>query len=219
VTEVCRHTDEQRVSVEQHGSEQQQTLKAQQASEGQLESEQQQALEAQPTAKKQQTKETPLHTILAFVVKLGVVCLTLWLIFTFVFGIKQMHGESMYPRLRDGDLILYNRMEKNYAIGDVVVFKLGTSACVARIVAQGGDVVEVNDSNELLVNGNVQSEEIFYPTEADSAGVSYPYTVEENSYFLLCDFRTNSADSRKYGAISVDDFCGKVITILRRRGI
>jgi signal peptidase I len=77
----------------------------------------------------------------------------------------------MYPRLRDGDLILYNRMEKNYAIGDVVVFKLGTSACVARIVAQGGDVVEVNDSNELLVNGNVQSEEILYPTEANYAGV------------------------------------------------
>jgi signal peptidase I len=219
VTEVCRHTDEQRVSVEQHESEQQQTLKAQQASEGQLGSEQQQALEAQPTAEKQQTKETPLHTILAFVVKLGVVCLTLWLIFTFVFGIRQMHGETMYPRLRDGDLILYNRMEKNYTIGDVVVYKVNGQTCVARIVAQGGDVVEVNDNNELLVNGNVQSEEIFYPTEADPFGVDYPYTVEENSYFLLCDFRTNSTDSRYYGAVSLNDFCGKVITVLRRRGI
>jgi signal peptidase I len=154
-----------------------------------------------------------------FIVKLGVVCLTLWLIFTFAFGIKQMHGETMYPRLRDGDLILYNRMEKNYAIGDVVVFKVGTSTCVARIVAQGGDVVEVNDSNELLVNGNVQEEEIFYPTEAEPLGVTYPYTVEENSYFMLSDFRTNTTDSRSFGAVSADDFCGKVITVLRRRGI
>jgi signal peptidase I len=110
-------------------------------------------------------------------------------------------------------------MEKNYAIGDVVVFKVGTSTCVARIVAQGGDVVEVNDSNELLVNGNVQEEEIFYPTEAEPLGVTYPYTVEENSYFMLSDFRTNTTDSRSFGAVSADDFCGKVITVLRRRGI
>jgi signal peptidase I len=219
VTEVCRHTDEQRVSVEQHGSEQQQTLKAQQASEGQLGSEQQQALEAQPTAEKQQTKETPLHTILAFVVKLGVVCLTLWLIFTFVFGIRQMHGETMYPKLRDGDLILYNRLEKNYAIGDVVVYIYDNKVRVARIVAMGGDVVEVTEAGNLLVNGNLQSEEIFYPTEPDSSGVTYPYTVEENSYFLMCDFRTASVDSRSYGAIPAEDFYGKVITILRRRDI
>jgi signal peptidase I len=125
----------------------------------------------------------------------------------------------MYPRLRDGDLILYNRMERNYAIGDVVVFKVGKLTCVARIVAQGGDVVEVNNDGQLLVNGNVQEEEIFYPTEADPGGVGYPYTVEENSYFMLCDFRTNGTDSRYYGAVPADDFCGKVITILRRRGI
>jgi signal peptidase I len=154
-----------------------------------------------------------------FIVKLGVVCLTLWLIFTFAFGIKQMHGEFMYPRLRDGDLILYNRMEKNYAIGDVVVFKVQGLTSVARIVAQGGDVVEVTESGSLLVNGNLQNEEIFYSTDADPFGVDYPYTVEENSYFMLCDFRTNSTDSRYYGAVSVNDFCGKVITVLRRRGI
>jgi signal peptidase I len=217
VTEVCRHTDEQRVSVEQHESEQQQTLKAQQASEGQLGSEQQQALEAQPTAEKQQTKETPLHTILAFVVKLGVVCLTLWLIFTFVFGIRQMHGETMYPKLRDGDLILYSRMEKDYYIGDVVVFDVNGETRVARIVAQGGDVVEVNENGQLLVNGDVQQEEIFYPTEPEILGVKYPYTVEEGSYFMLCDYRTISEDSRYYGAVSQEDFYGKVITLLRRR--
>jgi signal peptidase I len=164
-------------------------------------------------------QKTFFRALAAFVIKLGVVCLTLWLVFTFAFGIRQMHGETMYPKLRDGDLILYNRLAKTYYIGDVVVFKIGGSTCVARIVAQEGDVVEVNENNALLVNGKVQEEEVFYPTEADSLGVTYPYTVEENSYFLLCDFRTNSVDSRRYGAISKDDFCGKVITILRRRGI
>jgi signal peptidase I len=125
----------------------------------------------------------------------------------------------MYPKLRDGDLILYNRLAKTYHVDDVVVFKVNGMTRVARIVAQGGDVVEVTEDGQLIINGNVQTEEIFYLTEPDSAGVVYPYTVEENSYFMLCDFRTNSQDSRNYGAIPADDFYGKVITILRRRQI
>jgi signal peptidase I len=179
----------------------------------------QQASGQHPVSEQQQAAEKPSRIILEFFVKLGFVCLALWLIFTFAFGILQMHGESMYPRIRDGDLILYNRMERDYTIGDVVVFKVGKSTCVARIVAQGGDVVDMDEDGELLVNGNVQSEEIFYPTKEDPGGIGYPYTVEANSYFMLCDFRTSCTDSRSYGAVSEDDFCGKVITILRRRGI
>jgi signal peptidase I len=180
--------------------------------------EEQQASE-QHQVSEQQAAEKPSRIILEFFVKLGIVCLALWLIFTFAFGILQMHGESMYPRLRDGDLILYNRMERDYTIGDVVVFKVGKSTCVARIVAQGGDVVEITEEGDLLVNGNIQAEEIFYPTEEDPVGIGYPYTIEDNSYFMLCDFRTACTDSRSYGAVSEDDFCGKVITLLRRRGI
>jgi signal peptidase I len=201
VTEVCRHTvDGQQASVQQFDSEQQQAAEGQQAS-------------------KQLASETPSHTVLRFFIKLGVVCLTLWLIFTFAFGIRQMHGETMYPKLRDGDLMLYSRLERTYYIGDVVVFKINGMTRVARIVAQGGDVVEVTEDGQLLVNGNVQDEEIFYLTESDSAGVDYPYTVEENSYFMLCDYRIASQDSRSYGAIPAEDIYGKVITILRRREI
>jgi signal peptidase I len=43
--------------------------------------------------------------------------------------------------------------------------------------------------------------------------------VEADSYFLLCDFRTSGADSRTFGTISQKDLDGKVITVLRRRGI
>jgi signal peptidase I len=86
-------------------------------------------------------------------------------------------------------------------------------------VAQGGDVVEVNTDGQLLVNGNVQQEEIFYPTEPQEGDVTYPCTVEEGSYFVLCDYRTVSFDSRTYGTIPQEDLDGKVITILRRQGI
>jgi signal peptidase I len=87
------------------------------------------------------------------------------------------------------------------------------------VVAKGGDTVEISEKGELIVNGNVQEEEIFYPTEEISGGVTFPYTVEEGCYFLLCDYRTMSLDSRDYGAIRGSDIDGKVITILRRREI
>jgi signal peptidase I len=163
----------------------------------------------------QQQKET----VLKFITKLAAILLVIWAIFTFVFGLRQVSGETMYPRLRDGDMILYYRLERDYEIGDVVTFKMNDKTFWARIVAQGGDVVDLDADGQLLVNGNVQQEEIFYPTEAQDGDISYPYTVEEGGYFVLCDFRTTGFDSRTYGTIPKSTLDGKVITILRRRGI
>jgi signal peptidase I len=157
--------------------------------------------------------------VLRFIIKLVVVIVSIWAVFTFVFGIRRISGEYMYPRLRDGDLILYYRLEQNYSIGDVVTFKVDDDTYTCRIVAQGGDVVDIDDEGELLVNGNVQQEEIFYPTQAVDGGTIYPYTVEEDSYFVLCDYRTIGCDSRAYGTIPRSTLDGKIITVLRRRGI
>jgi signal peptidase I len=125
----------------------------------------------------------------------------------------------MYPRVRDGDLILYYRLEQDYQIGDVVAFNYIGYPRVGRIVAQGGDTVDLSTDGQLLVNGNVQQEEVFYATEPMNGDVTYPYTVEADSYFVLCDLRTASVDSRSFGAIPQTDLDGKVITLLRRRGI
>lgn len=155
-----------------------------------------------------------------FFIKLAVFVLSVWVIFTFLFGIARINGEAMYPRIRDGDLIFYYRLGKDYNIGDVLTFRIDGSRRVARVVAKGGDVVNINDDGKLLVNGNVQEEEIFYPTEKLVSDVTYPYTVPEDSYFMLGDFRTIAVDSRGYGAVSESDIDGQVISILlRRRGI
>jgi signal peptidase I len=158
-------------------------------------------------------------TVLRFAAKLGLVVVIVCAIFTLVFGIRQVSGETMYPRLRDGDLTLYYRLERDYQIGDVVAFKVDGVKCWARIVAQGGDEVDIDAVGQLLVNGNVQQEEVFYSTQPQDGDVTYPYTVPDDSYFVMCDYRTAGIDSRTFGAVSQDDLDGKVITILRRRGI
>jgi signal peptidase I len=173
--------------------------------------------ETQGTQKPDTRKQK--EAVFKFLAKLGLILLAIWAIFSFVFGIRQVSGEAMYPRLRDGDLILYYRLEQDYQIGDAVTFRLNGNTYCARIVAQGGDVVEMNEDGQLLVNGNIQEEEIFYPTEAIKNDILYPYTVEADSYFVLCDYRTAGVDSRTYGTIPQSTLDGKIITVLRRRGI
>ncbi len=158
--------------------------------------------------------------ICSFLIKLAVICLCVWALLTQVFGFAAMKGEGMYPRIRDGDLMLYYRLNDAYAIGDVVTFTRGGARYTGRIVAKGGDTVNIDDTGQLYVNKNSQSEEIFYPTMAtDNAGIAFPLMVPDNGLFLLCDMRTNATDSRDYGTVALDEVDGKVITILRRRGI
>lgn len=164
-------------------------------------------------------RDRDLGDIRAFLVKLATVALVGWVLIGVVFGVAVMEGEGMYPRIRDGDLMVFYRLQQDYAIGDVVTFVRDGVRHTGRIVAQAGDTVDLSDEGELLVNGSVQDEEIFYPTEAAGETIELPCVVPEGSVFLLGDFRTNAVDSRSYGPVGMSELDGKVLTILRRRGI
>lgn len=175
-----------------------------------------------PEAVIQRRKDKIRHrrSATAFFIKLISIALVLWLVFTFLFGIGVVEGESMYPRMRDGDLFLYYRLESTYHIGDVVTFTTTAGKrYIGRIVARGGDTVDMSEAGELLVNGNVQDEEIFFPTYKTDAITDFPCTLREDQVFLLSDFRTGGTDSRTYGAVRVDILDGKLITVLSRRNI
>lgn len=170
-------------------------------------------------ARRKRRIEQARSDIRAFLVKIAVIAVIAWMLLGVLFGAAVMEGEGMYPRIRDGDLMIYYRLQRDYAVGDVVTFTRDGTRYTSRIVALSGDVVDINDDGELLVNGNVQSEEIFYPTEAVEGKTTFPYDVPADSVFLLSDFRTNATDSRNYGAVAIQDLDGKVISILRRRGV
>lgn len=173
---------------------------------------------AQPEEVRRRNRQA-LRDIRAFLIKLAAIALAGWLLLGFVFGIAVVEGEDMYPRIRDGDLLIFYRLQQEYHIGDVATFTRDGKRYTGRIVAQGGDTVDITEEGQLLVNGSVQDEEIFYPTEPQEGGIALPCQIPEGSVFLLCDFRTNGTDSRSYGPVSIDALDGKVMTILRRRGI
>lgn len=141
-----------------------------------------------------------------------------WVMLTKIFLITQAVGNDMFPSVKDGDLIIGYRLQQEYVKDDVVVYTVNGERHVGRVAARATDVVTLDDSGTLLVNGTAQGGEIIYPTYAKE-GLEYPYTVPEGQVFILGDYRTQTADSRDFGSIQTGNIEGKVITILRRRGL
>ena len=156
--------------------------------------------------------------IVSLLVRIVVIVVCAWVLFTQVFLLTQAKGSGMFPAVKDGDLLICYRLQKTYAKNDVVVYTQGGKLRVGRILGREGDLIALDDSGTLVVNGAVQSGEILYPTYAKDA-LSYPFTVPENSVFILGDYRTQSEDSRDFGAVSMDNVEAKVITLLRRRSL
>ena len=144
--------------------------------------------------------------------------LAVWFLFTRVFFITQASGNAMFPAIKDGDLVIGFRLQQDYAKNDVVVCHINGQQYIGRILARQGDTVMLDESGKLRINGTAQNGEILYPTYAEE-GLEYPLTVPENHVFILGDYRTQTVDSRDFGPVPMECVAGKVITILRRRGL
>lgn len=155
---------------------------------------------------------------LSLIGKVAVLIIAFWLVFTQLFLVTQTAGNAMFPAVKDGDLLIGFRLQGSYAKDDVVLYTVNGSLRVGRIAARETDVVTLDDSGTLRVNGTTQSGEILYPTYAKEC-CEYPLRVPEGHVFILGDYRTQSQDSRDFGPLPLDSVEAKVITILRRRGI
>ena len=147
-----------------------------------------------------------------------VITLAVWLIFSNVFLVTQCSDLGMFPAIEAGDLLLAYRLQKEYTKGDVVLYTVDGARYLGRITARSGDLVLLDDSGNLTVNGTTQGGEIMYPTYAKE-GIRYPLTIPQDSLFILGDYRTQTQDSRDFGPIPLKNIEGKVITIVRRRGL
>lgn len=160
------------------------------------------------------------NAVTSFLGRLVAFVLLLAVIFGIVFGLTPMRNDDMSPRISAGDLMLYYRLQRTWHVSDVVVLKKDGVTYTARIVAQGGDTVEITDNAELKVNGSVVLEnDIYYSTPKYDDTVTYPVTLGEDEFFVLCDYREGAKDSRYYGPVRRSEFKGKVITVFRRSGI
>ena len=83
---------------------------------------------------------------------------------------------------------------------------------VQLIVNSGSSVPSSRRSVELARSFDFMRASVgVFPLEA--------YTVPEGCLFLLNDCRTQGEDSRHFGGVPEKNVAGKVITLLRRRGL
>lgn len=143
----------------------------------------------------------------------SLVCVVL--AFIFVFRIVAVDGPSMVPTLNDKEkLILLTFMYKPKH-GDIVVIDRYTQEpLVKRVIAVGGDKIEIlPETGEVVLNGVVLEEKYIQGktlTRDFGTGVK---TVPEGYLVVMGDNRSVSKDSRsaEVGFVNVKDVVGRAI--------
>ena len=138
----------------------------------------------------------------------------------FFVRLSGVQGTSMYPTLDNGDQLLllsfgYNEPER----GDIVVLMADDfmdKPLVKRAIGIGGDVIDMDPSGTVTVNG----EALYEPYINDLNGqdmylgdIQFPLTVPDGQVFVMGDNRNGSSDSRKaeVGTIPYEKIVGKAV--------
>ena len=166
--------------------------------------------------RKAKEKRTAVSFMIRFFIKIGVTALVVLLLCLFIVGVYVNHNNSSYPMIKDGDLCLTFKLAKLYA-GDEIAYTQEGKIHFGRIVAMPGDIVDAN-GGYLTVNGYGTLEDAVYPTTAEGIAITLPYTVPQETFFVLNDYRDDITDSRTYGAIPQSETRGKLMFLLRLRG-
>ncbi|MCA1030955.1 signal peptidase I [Bacillus timonensis] len=142
----------------------------------------------------------------------------------FFFSNYVVEGESMMPTLREGNLLMVNKI--GYQLSDlqrfdIVVFHANDKEdYVKRVIGLPGDRLEYRN-DILYINGSPVEEPYLQPFKNKLIGgnLTGDFTLEEitgkntvpNGYiFVIGDNRLGSWDSRHFGFVSIDSVVGKV---------
>lgn len=136
-------------------------------------------------------------------------------IFTFFFRVFNVDGPSMRPTLENGEKIVVSTLGYEAQKGDVVVLSSAEGIkepIVKRIIAIGGDVVDINFTTG-VVSVNGIEEEYTNELTTQQFDTAFPIKVPEGKVFVLGDNRGNSLDSRSSRIGCVDErlIVGKVL--------
>lgn len=163
--------------------------------------------------------------IITLIAKIIVIEAVYFVLFFVIFGFSRVKTNAMYPNINSGDLAFYYHLDKTCRAGDVVTVKREGERQFLRVIACGGDEVTVSSSNSIFINGSALDIDHEYSgslVDIDDnilGEIKYPYKVPEGYFFLVGDNRYELEDSRTFGAYSKNQIDGKVISLMRTRGI
>lgn len=156
---------------------------------------------------------------------------------TFVIQAYKIPSRSMVPTLLVGDHLLVNKFIYGVKIpyfrktiipitdpqrGDIVVFIYPNDRSkdfIKRVIGVAGDTIEIKNK-KIFINGKeytdtygIYSDSVIYPGSMQPRDNFGPVTVPPKSLFVMGDNRDESADSRYWGFVELNDVEGKAFII------
>lgn len=136
-------------------------------------------------------------------------------LFTFVVRLVTVEGHSMEPTLVEHDRLVIQTLNYEPEVGDIVVIKLpDMNALIKRVIAVGGQTVDIDFDNGIVYRDGVELDEpyIMEPTYR-SKDMVFPAEVPEGCVFVMGDNRNHSSDSRDMtvGMVPVERVIGKAV--------
>ncbi len=144
------------------------------------------------------------------------------LIRIFVASLYVVPSASMEDTILVGDKVFAEKLSYRFSEperGDVVIFidpEDPERFLVKRCIALEGETVDLIDG-EVYIDGELLEEEEYTlgkPTYQLTSKISFPYKVPEGKIWVMGDNRTNSSDSRVFGAIPLDSLVAQGLCVL-----
>ena len=126
--------------------------------------------------------------------------------------ILQISGGSMENTLMEGDMVI-SLNNRKYKTGDIIGFYYNNVVLIKRVIATGGDWVDIAEDGTVSVNGVVLNEPYVAQKALGECNIKLPYQVPQGRCFVLGDNRAESIDSRNtaVGCISNDVILGRLL--------
>lgn len=139
-----------------------------------------------------------------------IIIIAIILVRKFIVTPVRVSGNSMYPTLTDGQIMILNKVSQINRYDIVVVNKtVAGEEIIKRVIGIPGDSVEVV-GGKLFIN----DEEIIDKYGNGETGDFYKTYLASDEYYVMGDNRSISLDSRVFGKIKKDDIEGVTNFIL-----
>ena len=134
---------------------------------------------------------------------------------TFIATPVRVDGDSMNDTLRNNDILILNKLEKDYDRFDIVVVNYNNTKLVKRIIGMPGENISYKDNQLYINNKKFNDIETSRTTDFTLKELFDLDIIPEDHYFVMGDNRNNSLDSRDYrvGLIKKEDIVG--VTVFR----